>query len=253
MSSQSTLSTGRRKFVPTPARGTSRINVGFIERLLSAAAGGLLLYLGMRRGAKPAATVGYSVVGGSLLLRGASGYCPLNEMLGRNSAKKQLEPIEIIETFTIYRPVEEVYAYWRQLENLPRFMQHLERVEQLDERHSHWEARIPGGLGTVAWDAVILIEHPNRLLTYESLPGSAVDHAGRVTFREAPGNQGAEMQSVMSYRAPAGALGKGVAKLLNPAFKQLVRSDMRRFKQIMETGEISTIEEQPSGRGRDKS
>ncbi len=252
MNSPFTRSARRQKVVPTPARGTSRVNVGFVERLLSAAAGGVLLYLGMRRGAKPAATVGYSVVGGSLLLRGASGYCPLNEMLGRNSAKEQLEPIEITETFTIYRPVKEVYAYWRQLENLPRFMQHLERVEQLDERHSHWEARIPGGLGTVAWEAVILTEHPNRLLAYQSMPGSMVDHAGRVIFREAPGDKGTEIQSVMSYRAPVGALGKGVAKLLNPAFKQLVRSDLRRFKQIMETGEISTIEGQPSGRGRDK-
>ncbi|HEX8425284.1 SRPBCC family protein [Hymenobacter sp.] len=252
MSSKPTAAAGRRKALPTPARGTSRVNVGFAERLLSAAAGGVLLYLGMRRGTKPAATVGYSVVGGSLVFRGASGYCPLNETLGRNSVAKQLDPIEITETFTIYRPVQEVYAFWRQLENLPRFMQHLERVEQIDERHSHWEARVPGGLGTVAWDAIILTEYPNRLLVYQSLPGSAVDHAGRVTFREAPGDKGTEIQSVISYRAPVGALGQGVAKLFNPAFKQLVRSDMRRFKQIMETGEISTIEGQPSGRGHDK-
>jgi uncharacterized membrane protein len=187
-----------------------------------------------------------------MVLRGASGYCPLNAALGYDSAsKRQTEPIEIIQTFTIYRPVPEVYAFWRRLENLPRFMRHLEEVRELDERRSHWVARIPGGLGTLEWDAEITADDPGRLLAWQSLPGSAVDTTGRVTFREAPGDKGTEIQAIIRYRAPGGAIGQGVAHLLNPATSQLVREDMRRFKQIMETGELTTIEGQPSGRGHD--
>lgn len=242
METASLAQTAPPRLAPTtPATGTSPVNVGATERVLSVAAGALLAYLGLKR-ESTAAKVGLTALGADLVVRGTTGYCWANQLAGRNSAQKsdQPAPVEIVQTFTIFRPAAEVYGFWRQLENLPRFMQHLESVRQLDERRSHWEARVPGGLGTIGWEAEITADEPGRRLAYRSLPGSQVDQAGEVLFREAPGNRGTEVQTVMHYRAPAGALGQGIAKLLNPVTKQLVREDLRRFKQLMESGEIPT-------------
>ncbi|TGE29233.1 SRPBCC family protein [Hymenobacter metallicola] len=235
----------------TPATGTSHVNVGPAERVVSALAGAALAYAGAQRKSK-AGGVALAALGTSLALRGATGVCPVNGLFGRNSATRQPAPIEIKETFTVYRDLSQVYGYWRRFENLPTFMEHLESVEELDERRSHWVARIPGGLGTVAWDSEITRDEPNRLIAYQSLPGSQVDQSGEVRFRQAEGNKGTELQVVLHYRAPLGKLGKGVAKLLNPALAELIRSDIRRFKMMMETGEVPTIEGQPSGRGHDQ-
>ncbi|UOQ70101.1 YgaP-like transmembrane domain [Hymenobacter cellulosilyticus] len=235
----------------TPATGTSHVNVGPTERVLSALAGAVLAYAGTRSKSK-ASGVGLAALGTSLALRGATGYCPLNSVFGRDSATKQPAPIEIKETFTVYHDIDQVYGYWRRFENLPTFMEHIESIEELDERHSHWVARIPGGLGTVAWDSEIIRDEPNRLIAYQSLPGSQVDQSGEVRFRQAEGNKGTELQVVMHYRAPLGTLGQGVAKLLNPALAEFIRSDIRRFKMMLETGEVPTIEGQSSGRGHDK-
>ncbi|GGG61977.1 SRPBCC family protein [Hymenobacter glacieicola] len=227
--------------------------MGPTERLLSAAGGALLTYYGLRKRATagPLGT-GLAVLGGSLVLRGATGYCPVNQLVGRNSASSATRPIEIVQTFTINKAVGEVYDFWRRLENLPRFMQHLESVEQLDARRSRWKAAIPGGMGTVEWEAEIVTDEPNLLLAWQSLPDSQVDNAGEVRFTEAPGDKGTEVQAVIHYRAPAGGLGQGLAKLLTPALAEMVRSDLRRFKQLLEAGEIATIQGQPSGRGHDK-
>ncbi|OON67664.1 SRPBCC family protein [Hymenobacter sp. CRA2] len=223
----------------TPATGTAHVNVGLTERVLSAVAGAALAYAGTQTRSKIGKPV-LLALGAGLALRGASGYCPLNQAFGRDSAPTQLAPVEIKETFTISRPIDEVYAYWRQLGNLPRFMEHLESVRQLDQRRSHWEARVPGGAGTISWEAEITTEEPGRLLVYRSLPGSQIDQSGEVRFRPAEGGQGTEIQTITRYRAPGGALGKGVAKLLNPALAELVRRDVRRFKMVMETGEAGT-------------
>jgi uncharacterized membrane protein len=222
----------------TPATGTSHVNVGPTERVLSVAAGAALAVYGLRRKSS-AASVGLTTLGASLVLRGASGFCPFTEIFGRGSVEHQPEPIEIKETLFIDQPVERVYGYWRRLENLPRFMQHLESVRQLDERHSHWAARIPGGLGTVEWQSEITADEPNRLLAYRTLPGSQVDHSGEVRFRRVEGG-GTEMQVIQHYRAPLGDLGKGVAKLLNPIGAQLLRNDIRRFKHALESGTAAT-------------
>lgn len=235
----------------TPATGTSHVNVGSAERVLSTAAGAVLAYAGIKSKSKVGGAA-LAALGATLVFRGASGYCPMNDVFGRDSAHEQPEPIEIKETFTIYRPIEQVYGFWRRLENLPRFMEHLESVRQLDERRSHWQGRIPGGLGTIDWEAEITTDEPNRLLAYRSLPGSQIDQSGEVRFREAEGGKGTELQAIMHYRAPAGSLGQGVAKLLNPALAELVRSDMRRFKMLLEAGEIPTVAGQSSGRGHDK-
>ncbi len=141
------------------------------------------------------------------------------------------------QTVTILRPVDEVYAFWRDFENLPRFMRHLESVHVLDERRSHWVTRAPAGR-TVEWDAEIVEDRPNELISWRSLDGSDVDNAGTVRFRRAPGDRGTEVLVELRYDPPAGKLGAMVAKLFREEPGQQVEEDLRRFKQVMETGDI---------------
>lgn len=233
--------------IKSPSKTFAKKNVGTTERLLSLAGGALLTYYGFKQKKNEPLGIAIATLGSSLLIRGTTGYCPLNQVLHRDTTT-QVTPVEITETFTIYKYRHDVYNFWRQLENLPQFMKHLSTVRQLDNRRSHWEATIPGGLGTVEWEAEIVNEQPNAALAWRSLPGSEIENHGEVTFSEAPGGKGTEVQATIYYRAPAGAIGKGVAKLLNPALAQMVREDLRRFKQLMESGEIPTIQGQPSGR-----
>lgn len=232
--------------IAPPASGSSHINVGRNERIASLVGGALLTFYGMR---KPgAAGLAMAAAGGALLYRGATGYCPVNSAAGRDTAGSKDISIEITRSLTIRRPRQEVYQFWRQLENLPQFMNHLKEVRQLGPKRSHWVAKIPKGIGTVAWDADIVQEEENNLLAWRSLPGSSVDNAGEVRFMDAPADRGTVIQATISYRPPAGDVGGGIAKLLNPVFKQMVLNDLHRFKQLMEAGEVATVEGQPSGR-----
>jgi uncharacterized membrane protein len=154
---------------------------------------------------------------------------------------------------TINKPREEVYQFWRKLENLPQFMRHLETVTQQDSKRSHWVARLDSenpvakALPKVEWDAEIVEEEENSRLVWRSVPGATVDNSGEVRFVDAPGNRGTEVHATILYRAPQGIAGEAVMKLFSPAFKQMVKEDIRRFKRLMETGEIPT-NEGPSGR-----
>lgn len=231
----------------TIPHGKSRGNVGQTERLLSVAGGALLTYLGTRRGRSPGRTA-LALTGGALLVRGISGYCPVKQVLGRNAAPVNATGLDITRSVTINRPRQEVYNFWRQLENLPRFMKHLQAVQQLDPKRSHWQARLPGDAGTLDWEAEITTEEPNTRLAWQSLPGSQIENAGEVRFQDAPGNRGTELHAVISYRPPAGALGKAAASLFNEVFEQLVQEDLRRVKRLLEVGELPTIKGQPAGR-----
>jgi uncharacterized membrane protein len=143
----------------------------------------------------------------------------------------------VARSVTVRRPAEEVYAFWRRLENLPRFMDHLESVRAIGERHSHWRARAPAGM-SVEWDAEIVIDRPNELIAWRSMPGSAVPNSGQVRFVGAPGHRGTEVHVELLYSPPAGKLGVIVARLLGEEPGQQVAADLRRFKQVLETGEI---------------
>jgi uncharacterized membrane protein len=134
-------------------------------------------------------------------------------------------------------PPEEVYAFWRNLENLPRFMQHLESVRMTDERRSTWRARAPAGT-TVEWEAETVEDRPNELIAWRSLPGSSVPNSGQVRFVPAAGNRGTEVHVELQYDPPGGKLGAVVAKLFGREPGQQVASDLRRFKQVLETGEV---------------
>ena len=138
---------------------------------------------------------------------------------------------------TVRRPVDEVYAYWRDFTNLPRFMRHLESVTMLDERRSRWVAKAPAGR-TVEWEAETTEDRPNELIAWRSLPGADVQNRGEVRFQPAPGDRGTEVRVTLEYDPPFGKLGSKIAMLFREEPGQQVADDLRHFRQVMETGEL---------------
>lgn len=165
--------------------------------------------------------------------------------LGRTVVKGN-QGIKIVRSCTINRPAEELYRYWRQLENLPKFMKHLIAVTQTSPVESHWSARAPGG-PPVEWDAIIFNEHENSMIAWRSMEGAEVPNAGSVRFEPAPGGQGTEVTVSLEYSPPFGKLGSLVAKMTGEEPGQQIADDLARFKALMETGEIPSIEGQPRG------
>lgn len=139
---------------------------------------------------------------------------------------------------TIRRPQEEVYDFWRDLENLPRFMVHLESVQQIDDTRSRWRAKGPGGR-EVVWEAEVVEERPAELVAWRSLPGATVEHSGRVRFSPAPGDRGTEVVVELTYAPPGGELGALAAKLFGEEPATQLSDDLRRLKQVLEAGEIA--------------
>jgi uncharacterized membrane protein len=145
---------------------------------------------------------------------------------------------KIERAFTVHgRTSGELYQYWRRLENLPRIFQHLESVTELDGRRSRWVAKAPAGQ-TVEWEAEIVNEVPGERIAWKSLPGARVPNAGTVQFRKDPAGHGTEIKVTLEYEPPAGKLGMAIARLMGEEPAVQVREDLRRFKQLMETGEI---------------
>ena len=142
-------------------------------------------------------------------------------------------------TITVNRPREELYAFWRDFRNLARFMENVESVRVDDDRRSHWVVKAPGGK-TVEWDSVLTEEEEGRVLAWESAPDADIKNTGRIEFRDAPPGRGTEITATIVYDPPGGDLGKLIAKLFQKEPKIQARRDLRRFKQLMETGEIST-------------
>lgn len=140
---------------------------------------------------------------------------------------------------TINRPREELYAFWRNFGNLPRFMRNVHRVSILDPTRSHWVIEAPAGK-TVEWDSEITHDEPGRLIAWRSLEGASVRNSGRVEFLDSPDARGTVVRVTLTYDPPAGAVGKLIAKLFQKEPKVQARQDLRRFKQLLETGEVST-------------
>lgn len=159
------------------------------------------------------------------------------------------QPAPVRESVAVKRGPEELYAFWRTLPNLPRFMTNLVSVTEQDGRRSRWVAKGPGGKA-IAWYSEIIEDRPGEMIAWQSLPESDVRHSGRVHFDKAPSAHGTYVRVEIEYAPPGGVVGAGLARLLGKAPEHMVREDLRRFRQLMEAGEIPTTAGQPSGRSR---
>jgi uncharacterized membrane protein len=165
----------------------------------------------------------------------------------RSRTSSRAHAYELLEqSVVIDKPPSECYAFWRDLQNLPRFMPMLEAVEDLGSGKSHWVLNGPAGV-RLEWDAQITREEPGRLIGWRSLPNSNVAHAGVVRFEPAPGDRGTVVRIVAHYRPLMTVAGKRFARFLHSNPDARVREDLRRFKQLLETGEVATTAGQPSG------
>jgi uncharacterized membrane protein len=238
---------------------SGHVNVGEKERFWSAAAGGALGACGLRRaGSIPGLLM--LAAGGALVHRAVTGRCALYDNLGIDTASHSgARPeeyfergIHLEESVTIDKPAAELFEFWRNFENLPRFMHNLESVQIHDQTRSHWIAKGPAG-GRVEWEAEIINEVPGELIAWRTIGSNQVENAGSVRFvpsRSGAGARGTEVKIVMDYLPPAGRLGRALAVILGKDPRQQVKNDLRRFKQFMETGEIATTRGQPAGAGR---
>jgi uncharacterized membrane protein len=154
--------------------------------------------------------------------------------------------VDVKAAITIRRPRDEVYGFWRDFENLPRFMYHLESVQAIADGRSHWQVKAPMGR-QVSWDAEIADDRPGELIAWRSLPGADVEHSGVVRFADAPGDRGTEVHVEMHYDPPAGTVGIVVAKIAGEEPTQQVKDDLRRLKQVLETGDVVRSEGTPEG------
>ena len=156
--------------------------------------------------------------------------------------------LRVEKTVTIQnKSAEQLYDYWHNFENLPTFMQHLKSVSTINPTRSHWVAKAPLGM-SIEWDAQIITDVKDTLITWISVEGAEIDNSGLVRFRAAPEGRGTEVKVVLEYNPPGGALSSAIAKLFGEEPEQQITSDLRRFKMLMETGEIATIEGQSCGR-----
>jgi len=221
------------------------INVNNPERWFSVVAGAALAAYGLTR--RSIAGLVLAGVGGGLVWRGATGHCHVYEAMGLSSAPVEDDNvsvpygrgIRVEKSVTINRSPEELYRFWRNFENLPRFMSHLKSVAVLDEKRSHWVAKGPAG-SEAEWDAEIINEVPNELIGWRSVDGSQINNAGSVHFTRTIANRGTEVKVILRYDPPGGVLGAIVAKLFGEDPERQVQEDLRTLKQILETGERST-------------
>jgi|SRR5581483_6858002 len=229
------------------------VNITETERWASLIGGSALAVIGLTRMSRGGLVA--ALAGAELIRRGATGHSLLFEWIGVRTAGKgqggatTSVPYElgvrVDRAITVAQPRQEVYRFWRELENLPRFMKHVESVRTTDERRSHWVVTAPAGR-TVEWEAEIINEVENELIGFRSLNGR-VDLAGSVQFKDAPGDRGTEVIVEVQYNPPAGILGAFAAKMWGEEPTQQIEEDLRRFKQIMEAGEIPISKGQPSG------
>lgn len=237
------------------ALNTGAQNINLTERIVSAAAAGGLLAYGLKR----RDTVGAVLALGGVLLgyRSATGHCQLYEMAGISTidTRNPDSPyghawlsgrVHVKRSVTINKPAAELYRFWRNFENLPVFMGHLESVSVSDETHSHWKAKAPLGY-SVEWEAEVTSDVENERIGWRSMEGSDIANSGVVEFHSTA-DRGTEVKVTLTYEAPGGNIGALAAKLFGEEPGRQVAEDLRRFKALMEAGSIMKVEGQPSGR-----
>jgi len=253
-------------------------NVGNTERNISLAAGALLLLTGLPKLLRGQGIL-QTAAGAGLVYRGMTGNCPLYQQLGLSTKESQKDKqssssptrdpskgsypddderdtlsskpsaspsqynsrgIHVEQSVTISKPASDCYAFWRELGLLPQFMHHLKSVVETDETHSHWVASAPLGF-SVEWDAEIINDEKDRLIAWRSVGNAGVDNSGSVRFIDVAGREDTtEVRVVLNYIPPAGKLGSIVASLFGEEPNQTVKADLKRFQQLMETGEVAT-------------
>ncbi|TSJ39219.1 DUF2892 domain-containing protein [Mucilaginibacter corticis] len=209
------------------------INLNWPERYIFIATGVKLTFSGLGNlFTSPLSSLFKLGVGGYLLNRGVSGHCAIYSKIGKNTQ----DPVNITirSAFNINQPRQKVYEFWRKLDNLPLFMNHLESIDLIDDTRSHWVLKLPTGVGTISWDAEIVKDKPGEVIGWSSLPDSIIDNAGKVFFRDAADGKGTVVDIVITYQPPAGGVGASIAHVLNPLFKNIVDNDVRNFKQYMD-------------------
>ncbi|MEH2284846.1 MAG: SRPBCC family protein [Nostoc sp.] len=212
------------------------------ERWASLIGGGAMVLMGLKQGSLRGVLT--ALAGGGLIYQGATKQSTIQqaqEAIGINQA------IKVEKTVTINKSAEELYRFWHDFENLPTFMKHLKSVKVYNEKSSHWIANAPLG-NSVEWDAEVLEDRENEFISWASVEGADVDNSGFVRFKKAPNDRGTEVKIVLEYNPPGGALGATVAKLFGEEPEQQIGDELRRFKMLMEAGEIATTEGQSSGR-----
>ncbi|MDZ4797688.1 MAG: SRPBCC family protein [Bryobacteraceae bacterium] len=224
-------------------------NVSEMERWISLVAGaGLVAYGVSRRGPSG---LGWAAIGGGLAWRGASGHCNVYQTFGIDTRERGYEKgtgadkgvpyhlgIRIDHEIRINKSAEELYRFWRNLENLPRFMSHIDSVQDRGNGVSHWTVRGPAGL-KLEWDAEIVNEIENKLIGWRSLPGSQVDNGGSVHFE--PAGEGQTVVRVeLQYNPPAGGVGARISKALGEDPEKMIAEDLQRFRELMETGAVAS-------------
>lgn len=212
------------------------INVEQPERTISVGLGAFLLSSGLHNlTSHPLKGITRTLLGGLLLYRGISGHCPFYAAVGKTKGVKHTPAINIRTGLLVNKPRNEVYAFWRKLENLPLFMKHLCAVTELDQKNSHWEAEIAGGIGRLKWNAEIVKEEENEFIGWQSIPNSMINNAGKVSFKDAMNGEATELEVIISYHAPAGEIGSAIAQKLNPVLEKMIRKDIMNFKEYIET------------------
>lgn len=223
--------------------------LGSVQRWVVGSGGAALLWYGLRR--EGASRWPLLLLGSALLYQGASGQNLLDHVPGvqyvpvvrqMTSVPSQLR---VRKTLTVNRPAHELYSYWRKLENLPRFMQHVRSVQPLDDRRSHWVVDVLENV-ELEWDAEITEERPDEMIAWQTLPDAQLQSKGYVKF--IPTARGTEVSVSMSYEPPAALLGRFVGSGVRFIAEQQIKEEIRNFKRLMETGEIATTDGQPAAR-----
>ena len=204
-------------------------NVSTLERLLMVTGGAYILYNSLVKKNK---SLKQTSLGSTMLLRGVAGYCPVYDAVDTLKNGK-VQNVNIRINNVINKPVSEVYAFWRDLENLPKFMYHLESVKSLNNRISQWTAKVPGGISELTWRAEIIKDEKDKLLCWHSLPDSSVENAGKVIFKSK--GKATELDITISYRAPLGKVGEIAAQVFNPFFEKKIRDDIDNLKTYLES------------------
>ena len=225
---------------------SSKANLSNVERSASIIGGGTLLLVALKRPSWGGLIL--AIAGGALIHTGVTGYCVAASSRRNNGTavtddQDVARDVHVEKSILVNKDSAQVYSYWRRFENLPRIMQHLESVHTLDDERSHWVALGPAGK-RFEWDAEIYNEKPGEMIAWRSLPGADITNAGSVHFEPVASGRGTKVKVTLNYNIAGGKLTALFAKPFGKEPGQLIEDDLRRFKRLMETGEVPTVEGQ---------